>query len=86
MNSRTRYNSHEFQRQLYSLFQLNVSSFVELAVISPKFWQDFSDPAARRRVAVLLDWPAVCPADAFEQMALTDFVAIFLNSGVRTIE
>ena len=86
MNSNTPCDSTEFSSRIDSLLQLNVTSFVELAIVSPKLWQEFSAPEDRRRAAALLGWPARCSADAFDQMVLTDFVAVFLNSGVRTVE
>ena len=60
MNSHTYRNSNEFKSLIDAVLQLDVTSFVELAIVSPRLWQDFSAPEDRRRVAALVGWPTVC--------------------------
>lgn len=65
---------------------MGVASFLDLAIIAPDIWHRLSDPDERRQVAELLGWPTVCIQDLFEAMTLTDFVTVFFNAGIKTIE
>ena len=66
------------------ILALGATSFIDVALMAPELWSRFPDTKARQQVAELLGWPAVCTVDFFEQMAVMDFVAVFLNGGIQT--
>ena len=76
----------DIQRISSDILDLGVASFLDLAIIAPDIWHRLSDPDERRQVAELLGWPTVCIQDLFEAMTLTDFVTVFFNAGIKTIE
>ena len=68
------------------LLDLQVNSFIDLAIRFPDLWRRLSAPPLRRRLADSLDWPKQFIPELFDQMTLMDFIAIFLNAGPESLE